>query len=529
MGWFIPLLLVLLVLLGLYIWSNDRALRSIPKRALEVSPTRLTPEDVLVTAKRLSSSRPMSVDDQIPPKTGRRYIVIGGAGFLGGWIVIQLLKRGENPKNIRVLDIRPPSRMDLKEGKAKDVDFMKVDISDAQAVQKAFDAPWPSDASSISPVTVFHTAANIRFYERAIHFVPRSARVNISGTQNILNSARSIGVSTLVYTSSGSIGIFSSRYLLWPWQREPEHFVHFINDEDSRLPKCHADFFSNYAYTKMQAETLVRKADRSSSGNGVLRTGCIRPGNGIFGPGGDMLCGAYLVRQTNPTWIGNIVSHYVYVENGALAHLLYERRLIDLEAPTSGTDGSKCPDIGGQAFTIADPGPPPTNGDVYTILATLTDGETHFPSLSPTFMLLLAYLIEAYYITREFILSFIPKIGTLIPPINGDLVNLQPSLWNLVMTHLIFDDSRARLPPEKGGLGYRGAWTTEEGLHKTVQEHYARADPSHRSGSAGVSFGFGLVRAQRGVGKVGDKVKRRTGVNPIEVLGSEAANGSPRK
>lgn len=35
------------------------------------------------------------------------YAVIGGTGFLGKWIVDELLGRGE--KHVRVLDIRPPA------------------------------------------------------------------------------------------------------------------------------------------------------------------------------------------------------------------------------------------------------------------------------------------------------------------------------------------------------------------------------------------------------------------------------------
>lgn len=68
-----------------------------------------------------------------------------------------------------------------------------------------------------------------------------------------------------------------------------------INDDDALLPKRHEDFFSNYAVTKREAERRVRAADKSTSGKTVLRTGCIRPGNGVYGPGGDMLCGASLI------------------------------------------------------------------------------------------------------------------------------------------------------------------------------------------------------------------------------------------
>ncbi|KIK70220.1 hypothetical protein GYMLUDRAFT_187914 [Collybiopsis luxurians FD-317 M1] len=507
------------VFLYVYIHFNDIKLAKIPSRALEFSPKRCTPEDALKLAKQLRArEKPIQVVDQLPPKTGRRYIVVGGAGFLGGWIVVQLLQRGESPKNIRVLDIRLPARHDLKHGIGKDVDYKQVDMSDARAVQQAFTAPWPEDSSS--EITVFHTAANIRFYERTASLLTSSTRVNVNGTQNIIDSARSIGASTLVYTSSGSVSIHASRFLLWPWQSEPNHFVQAINDDDTHLPKSHSQFFSNYAYTKYLAEQRVRAADKLPSGsNKVLRTGCIRPGNGVFGPGGDMLCGAYLVRQFNPTWISNIVSHFVYVENCALAHLCYEQRLIELER-----DSSSNPDIGGQAFTIADPGPPPTYGDVYVTLETLSDGQTYFPEVSPTFMLIVAYLIESYYLTRALLVSsdfpplaFLAKL--VLPPINGDLVNLQPSLFNLTMVHLIFDDSRARLAPEKGGLGYTGAWTTLEGLHKTYEEHVMGVNRSDvRSDVAGVSLGFGMLRAQRGIARVAEKVEEEVGVNPVMAL-----------
>jgi len=425
------------------------------------------------------------------------------AGFLGGWIVIQLLQRGESPKNIRVLDIRLPTRKDLTTGAAKDVKFMQVDITDAAAVLEAFRAPWAG--SPEAEVTVFHTAANIRFFERHPGIESRSTKVNVVGTQNVLEASRAIGVTAMIYTSSGSVSVHSSRFLLWPWQKEPDYFVQYIDDDDNRIPKHHADFFSNYASSKAKAEGLVRAANATPSGSHgkVLRTGCIRPGNGVFGPGGDVLCGAYLARKVNPTWISNIVSHFVYVENCALSHLLYEARLIEGSTATR-------PDISGQAYAITDPGTPPTYGDVYNTLTTLTNGETYFPELSPTSMLLVSYLIEFYYLTRYFVFG-----DRFLPAVNSDLVNLQPSLYNLTMVHLIFDDSRARKSPEEGGLGYRGAWTTLQGLHKTEEEHRKGFIPSlQRSESAGI--GFGLAKAQRGVGKVAEAVERDVGVDILK-------------
>lgn len=407
-------------------------------------------------------------------------------------------------------------RSDLTSGAAEEIQFFETNVSDAAAVEAAFTAPWPGldDARDPPPeITVFHTASNIRFYERHPAMLPLSAKVNIAGTQNVVNSARSVGASVLIYTSSGSVAVRNSRFLLWPWQSEPKHFVQVINDDENAIPKRHEDFFSNYAATKIQADRFVQASDKTPSGRGLLRTGCIRPGNGVFGPRGDMLCGAYLVRQTNPTWIANIVQSFCYVENCALAHLCYEQRLIDTLA------GSKNPDIGGQAFVVADPGTTPTYGDVYNTLETLSDGECTFPQLPPTIMLIIAYLIEFYYLGRHFLLASGFALAKMMPPINGDLVNLQPSLFALTSVHLIFDDSRARLPPEKGGLGYKGAWTTLQGLHKTFEEHQSGIGRSgRRSDLAGVSLGFGLGKAQRGVAKANEKVVDGLGVDPVKIL-----------
>jgi hypothetical protein len=131
------------------------------------------------------------------------------------------------------------------------------------------------------------------------------------------------------------------------------------------------------------------------------------------------------------------------------------------------------------------------------------------------------YLIGYYYLSRSWLVAAGYHLAQKLPALTSDIVNLQPSLFNLVNVHLIFDDSRARLPPEKGGLGYKGAWTTFEGLHKTVDEHKLGALRSEqRSDVAGISFGFGLVKAQKGVGKVNAQISDKIGVDPVRVLGS---------
>jgi hypothetical protein len=75
-AWLLGLLAIPLFLF-LYIRHNDKALTRLAPEALAFSPTRYTPDIVRSTAKRLVE-HPITVLDQIPTKTGRRYIVVGG-------------------------------------------------------------------------------------------------------------------------------------------------------------------------------------------------------------------------------------------------------------------------------------------------------------------------------------------------------------------------------------------------------------------------------------------------------------------
>ncbi|KZP14949.1 NAD-P-binding protein, partial [Athelia psychrophila] len=494
-------------LIYLYIVRNDRAILHVPPELDALGISRYTPaiarealSALLEEEKRGEAEKgDIKVSSGMPGRTGRRYIVVGGTGFLGGWIVLQLLERGEDPKNIRIIDSHAPSRADLTTGPAKDVQLIQVDITGSAALTDAFLAPWPSSSSPTPGLTVFHTAANIRFYERHPALLPRSLDVNARGTQNVVDAARKAGATVLVYTSSASIQVKSTRFLLWPWEKAPDKYVQVFRDgqeesEDMGVIKGEVkkreDYFSNYAISKVQGEGIVRRANGTSSGAGEIRTGCIRPANGVFGPGGDILAGGYLVRQTTPTWVSAIVHNFIYVKNAAHGHLCYEARLL--------SPAQSSPDLSGQAFTITDPNPPPSYGDVYTVLSSLSP--TTFPTISPTLMLLVSHAIEHVYLARQLLLlspvRLLRALGQLVPAVTGDIVNLQPSLFNLTQVHLVWDDSRAREL-----LGYTPRYTTLRGLCETVRAHQLGADRDDRRSKlgGGISLGWGLFGAERAV------------------------------
>jgi len=508
-SWLYPIAVVF-ILLVLYLRKINRVLLHQPSRALAISPHRWTSEEI-ESAYADFLKHPIDISNNLPPKTGHRYVVVGGSGFLGGWIVVHLLQRGENPKNIRVLDLRKPTRKDLTTGLAKEVDFLETDISDEQKVKQAFAKPWPSGASQ-APLTVIHSAANIRFFERSLVLVPRSAKVNINGTRHVLDSAQAHGASHFIYTSSASIAIRRCRYWLWPWQSEPDHFVQILDDKDTNLPKSHESFFSNYAYTKSFGEGLVRARDNVIvEGGHRMRTGCLRPGNGVYGPGGDINVGAYLVRKLNPTWVQNSIQSECYVENISLAHLLYEHRFVEINSQKD--KSTSLPDIGGQAFMIADPNPPVSYGDIYEALSTLSKGVCVFPKFPPVAMLIFAHVVEFYYLLHFHLtsLSFCGLgflLSLILPPVGGDIVNLQPSLFPLTTVHLLLDDSRARLPAKDGGLDYHAPFTTLQGICKVVREHElneGHVEGRQANGGGGIGFGFGLTKAERAVERAAEK------------------------
>ncbi|KAI0360487.1 NAD(P)-binding protein [Trametes cingulata] len=398
----------------------------------------------------------------------------------------------------------------MLEGPVTEVDFVHVDVTNAAAVEAAFRKPWPKTTADGEPepeLTVFHTAAIIRFYERDPSLQPYSDRVNVLGTRNVVEAARKVGAATLIYTSSGSVGVRRTRFWLWPWEQEPDMFVQRIDDDETDMPQQHEEFFSNYAVSKRKAETIVREADRAPTARGgVLRTGCVRPGNGIYGPGGDLLVAAHLLRKANMTWIANTLQSFIYVENCSVAHLCYEQRLAELQR------GSANPDVGGQAFCVADAGPPPTYGEIYRSLNLLTKGECTFQTLSCTAMLALATLVEAYYLLRHALLRApapLSRLAKLVPAVSGDIVYLQPSMWALTQVHLVFDDSRARAAPAAGGLGYNGRVTTLEGTCKVVVEHTRTGGREQKriiAGHEAPDVGFALARAEKSVEEVIEKL-----------------------
>lgn len=223
-----------------YLYHVNRAIKAVPEEAHRLSSPRWTVEEIKAAYEKAIIS-PTDVAKSLPPRQHRRYIVVGGSGLVGNWIVSHLLMRGENPAAIRILDIQTPSREVLDQGIA----YIKTNIANEEAVWSAFAQPWAQSVAGL-PLTVFHNAAVIRHGDRLKAFLPLSRDVNVGGTVNVLIAAKKSGATCVIATSSGSVCV--RRFPLWiaPWTKLPKYLVQVINDS-SEVPKEHDHFFGNYA------------------------------------------------------------------------------------------------------------------------------------------------------------------------------------------------------------------------------------------------------------------------------------------
>ena len=216
-----------------------------------------------------------------PPET---ILVTGGAGFLGAAVVRALLARGDR--------VRSLSRSAHPEIQRLGAEHRQGDVADAQAVLNACQGV---DA-------VIHTAAKPPPWGRPEDY----RRTNVTGTANVIEACRRLGVGRLVHTSTPSV-VFDGRDLEGV-------------DESAPYPKR---FTAAYPMTKAEAERLVIAA-----GAGPLRTIALRP-HQIWGPGDPHFVPRLIARARRLRRIGDGQNRVdtTYIDNAAAAHLRAADRL----------------------------------------------------------------------------------------------------------------------------------------------------------------------------------------------------------
>lgn len=207
-------------------------------------------------------------------------LVTGGGGFLGRYIVEQLLERGD--------DVTIAARGDYPE-------LVKMG---AQQVRGDLANPGVARDACNGMDIVYHVAAKAGLWGPYDDFY----QANVVATENILAACRECGVGKLVYTSSPSV-IFDNQ-------------PHTGCDESVPYPEHYESF---YPQTKAMAERKVIAANSDA-----LLTVSLRP-HLIWGPRDPHILPGIISRAREGKLIqvgdGTNKVDMVYVEDAAYAHL----------------------------------------------------------------------------------------------------------------------------------------------------------------------------------------------------------------
>ncbi len=124
-----------------------------------------------------------------------RFLVTGAMGFIGSWVIRELVKSGE--RVAAFYHTYSPNRLQLiltPEEQAQ-VEYIQGDIASFQDVGKAFE--------DFKPTQLIHLAAMQLPFCKADPV--RGAMVNVTGTVNVFEAARLAGLNRVVYASSFAV------------------------------------------------------------------------------------------------------------------------------------------------------------------------------------------------------------------------------------------------------------------------------------------------------------------------------------
>ena len=122
---------------------------------------------------------------------GHRFLVTGGAGFIGSHIVRRLVEAGAQ---VRVLDKFTTGRRENIDSVLDAIDLVEGDIGDMDTVRRA----------TAGVEYVLHLAAIVSVPE-TVDSPDRNFAVNLAGTHNLLLAAREAGVRRFVFSSTCAV------------------------------------------------------------------------------------------------------------------------------------------------------------------------------------------------------------------------------------------------------------------------------------------------------------------------------------
>lgn len=120
-----------------------------------------------------------------------RYLVTGGAGFIGSNTVDELVRRGHE---VTVLDDLSAGKLSNLAGVRDKIEFIQGSVTNPEITQKA----------CLGADYVLHLAARTSV-PRSVKDPVETNRINVDGTVNLLVAARDAGVRRVVFAGSSSV------------------------------------------------------------------------------------------------------------------------------------------------------------------------------------------------------------------------------------------------------------------------------------------------------------------------------------
>ncbi len=232
--------------------------------------------------------------------------ITGGSGMIGSHLC-KLLKGNDDISEIRLLDLREPFLHDLNNNELKSnekVRFVKGSVTEKADLKKAF-----QNANA-----VFHCASIIDFGHKPASLL---RKVNIGGTQLVVETCAEENVEFLIYTSSVEA--------ISKWGLENY-------DSNAPYPASLKEFSGGvYGETKSLAEQLVLDANGVKTFNGEteMKTTALRP-CGVYGEGDPAVITNVIKARMDGVMafrVGYGVMDHIYAGNAAHAHVCALDRL----------------------------------------------------------------------------------------------------------------------------------------------------------------------------------------------------------
>lgn len=361
------------------------------------------------------------------PRTGDKYLVIG-CGFLGSIIIECLLQRGEN---VTVFDFSPNCSW-VTDSR---VTFIRGDVTNYDQVLKACDGKD----------VVYMNAALIFFMDKLDHQYDASFKVNVIGTQNVIEACNKKGIKHLIQTSTVHTTV--------PYG-VPKGTVVEVNEKDPYVNKETAT--SHYGATKALAEEIVLKANKSRNADGsLLHTVAIRP-LGIFGHN-DHLVMELMLKDKRYDFCGfSMLLDWEWVNNVAYCHILAEHKM---RAHLAGNKAAAPHKIDGEAFCVTD-NKPMLNNEFRTMIMHYNPEVA--PSAAPPRLLWgIAYVIEGMQRLLKDKFARLP----------GPLSFLTPTALKIMDMDICVKSNKVRTV-----LGYRPVFSVEESIQLATLQHRDEAN-----------------------------------------------------